>query len=126
MLFRSVTQDAEKHSNPRGILIAAGPLARDELKSNGCDLGHVVTFIKLAPWRLQVGSHGGHDVHIMILRSCDIIASEDLARQLREGTKKIEEFVVRKDNRAFITHVITDAVTGATIHPLQPTIPEDY
>ena len=119
-------QDAEKFSNPRGVLVAAGPIALDELRSNGCDLGHIITFIKLAPWRLQIASHGGHDDHILILRSCDVIASEDLARALRAGDAHVEEFHVEKDGRVFVTHIIKDARRGAAWHPQQPTIPEDY
>lgn len=126
-----IVKDAEKFSNPRGVLIAAGPIALDEIRSNGADLGHVVTFIKLAPWRLQVAAHRGRDEHILIMRSCDLIASEDLARQLREGALAIAPFKVERDGRAFTTHVIreelyTESTAVPVRHPMQPSIPEDY
>lgn len=125
IVMPAVTQDAEKHSNPRGILVSAGPIALDELRSNGVELGHVITFIKLAPFRLQVGTHGGKDDHLLLMRSCDVLASEDLAHDLRSGVVKLEEFVVEKEGRKFITHVFRDTRRDGVMHPQQPVIPED-
>jgi len=80
-LAKARTQEAA----PRGILISAGQLALDGLRSNGIELGHVVRFIRLAPWRMRVDTIGGQEQHALILRSGDLIGSEDLRDELRSN-----------------------------------------
>ena len=118
-------KDGEKYSSPRGILLAAGPIALDEIRSNGVELGHVVTFIRMAPWRIEIAIRGGKPEHVLVQRSCDLIASEDLATAIRDGEVKFVEFEVEKDGRKFFTHAIKDARRPDVIHPQQPIIPED-
>lgn len=125
IVMTQVTKESEKFSNPRGILVAAGLLALDEIRSSGVDLGHVVTFIKLAPWRLQVASHSGVDEHLLVLRSCDLIASEDLMSAIRSGHIEVKLDVVEKDGRKYTTHIYLDKRTGKEWHPLMPSMPEE-
>lgn len=80
------SQKSLKNESPRGVIVSAGLSALDNLRSNGIDLGHIVNFIRLSPWRYVMGNYGGTDQHIMILRDGDIIASEDV-RQAIAGKK---------------------------------------
>lgn len=74
----------------RGIIISAGLLALDELRSNGIDLGHYVRFIKNAPWKMQVDTVEGHEVYELVMRSGDLVSDEDLSEALRRGECRIE------------------------------------
>lgn len=69
----------------RGIIVSAGLKALDNLRSNGCDLGHIVRFIRNAPWRMDVDTVEGHEVYELVMRDGDLVASEDLAEALRRG-----------------------------------------
>ena len=97
----------EKDSYPRGVIVSAGLQALDVLRSNGMDIGHVVTFVRLAPWRMRVETVAGIEYHLMVLRAGDIIASEDLAHQLSTG----ERAVLQLKDKARVEHVYT--VSGA-------------
>jgi co-chaperonin GroES (HSP10) len=82
-------RDYENTSCPRGIVVAAGARALDDLRCNGIDLGHIVTFLRMAPWRINTDMVAGHQEKLIILRSGDIVGSEDLAEQLRRGDVKL-------------------------------------
>lgn len=112
----------EKESYPRGVIVSAGLQALDVLRSNGMDLGHVITFVRLAPWRMRVETVAGIEYHLMVLRVGDIIASEDTASELRSG------------ERLLLTNVTTDGVVehsyenqdGLAFKPAQAEIDEAY
>jgi hypothetical protein len=73
----------------RGIIVSAGPLALDEIRGNGMDVGHYVRFIKNAPWRMQVDMVQGTAIHLLVMRAGDIVSSEDLAEALKRGECKL-------------------------------------
>jgi hypothetical protein len=75
---------------PRGVIVSAGLRALDSLRSNGMDLGHIVSFVRLSPWRLPVDMIAGAPVYVLILRDSDIVGSEDTAAALRAGGLVIE------------------------------------
>ena len=85
-----IGQKRIKESNPEGILVAAGLEALDQLRMNGIDLGHMVSFVRQAPWRKVVDYVEGKEFYVMIFRSGDLIGSEDLVRLMREGDVTIE------------------------------------
>lgn len=99
---------------PRGVLVGAGLKALDNLRCNGIDLGHIVHFVRLSPWRLPVDRIDGTLFHVLILRDADIIGSEDLAMNMRKGLARIQ----LNDNG--------EHVLGGTIGSSAPLTPDDY
>lgn len=80
-----MVRDAEERGEPRGVIISAGAQALDCLTSHGMDLGHIVWFVRLSPWRRQVGLVDGRPQDVLILRVGDIVASEDLAKETQQA-----------------------------------------
>lgn len=80
----------ELRSCHRGLLIAAGGLALDALRSNGVDLGHIVHFIHVNPWRLVVDYAEGHFFQILAMTVDQIAGSEDLAEAMKTGKAKMQ------------------------------------
>lgn len=74
----------------RGVLIAGGGLALDALRSNGVDLGHIVHFIHVNPWRLFVDYEDGQDYQVLAMTVDCITGSEDLAESLKTGKAKMQ------------------------------------
>lgn len=83
-------QDFEATSCPKGIVVAAGARALDELRCNGVDLGHMVVFMRLAPWRIETDTVGGRTEKLIVMRAGDIVGSADLADSIRAGDVKIQ------------------------------------
>ena len=74
---------------PRGVIVTAGLLALDALRSNGMDLGHIVNFGRLAPFAKVIDEIGGHVMTLLIMSAGDIISSEDLPRLLKDRTARV-------------------------------------
>lgn len=108
----------EREEAPRAIVVAAGALALDHLRSNGMDLGHIVSFVRMAPWRMRFDMVGGKPQHMLVLRDGDIIASEDTHTLLKIGHLKLE--CNAEGKHVYVTR------DGATHAPEQPWISEDY
>lgn len=80
---------------PRGIIISAGLSALDTLRDHGMDVGHVVTLLRVAPWRVVYDIIGGEQFAFLVVQDRDIVGSEDTARmlasrQLLRDTVKLE------------------------------------
>ena len=71
--------------NPRGIVISAGLKALDELRSHGMDVGHIVRFQRLTPYRFICDNVHGKDVAVLVMYASHITGSEDLAREIHSG-----------------------------------------
>lgn len=108
-----------EEETPRGVLVGAGMRALDCLRSNGIDLGHIVSFIRQAPWRMPVEMVSGVDFYLLILRVGDITGSEDLRAQVAAGKAKIEWNLEQGQ------HTFVDA-EGKRWDPTLPFLPEDY
>ena len=79
-------QRRERENNPRGVLIAAGPAALDALRSNGVELGHLVAFIQLAPFRMSHGyDEQGKEDEVIVLSASDVTGSRDLRQKMLVG-----------------------------------------
>lgn len=104
---------------PRGILVSAGLQALDHLRSNGIELGHMVSLIRLAPWRMPIDNVLGAELYVLILRTGDITGSEDLRVALAAGKCRIE---FDKESRQ---HIYVDE-QGQPWTPTVPFLPEDY
>lgn len=73
----------------RGIVVSAGLQALDILRSNGCDIGHIVRYTHVNPWRHEIDYCEGKSFELMIVNAGDVNVSEDLAETLRGGVVKI-------------------------------------
>lgn len=86
-----IPEDAQS-PNVRGVLLAMGPRAMDCLISNGIDVGHIVVFSKFAGWEREENiaakdktpEHRRHN-HVLNLKDKDIIESDDLFDEIRQG-----------------------------------------
>lgn len=112
-------QKKNEEEAPRGILVSAGLQALDCLRSNGIDLGHMVSMLRLAPWRMPVEIVAGKYEYLLILRTGDITGSEDLRVALAEGKCRIHY------DEEHGQHLYVDE-NGKRWTPTLPFIPEDY
>lgn len=111
----------DEREAPRGIVVSAGLSALDTLRSNGIDLGHIVGYVRLAPWRKTVDCYLGKEVQALIIRAGDIVSSEDLMTGILGGACSIE--VREKDG--FADHWFK-GVDGQVYKPSQPFSGEDF
>jgi hypothetical protein len=107
----------EEESVPRGIIISAGLKARDNLVSNGIDIGHMVNFIRLSPFRIPYMSISGQEFYLLVMRDGDIIASEELPAEREGGLRTL----VGKNNEGGLMHYLEGSG-----QPKVPFISEDY
>ncbi len=110
-----------KNEAPRGILLTAGLKALDSLRSNGMELGHIVSFIQAAPWRIFVDYVKGHRPAILVMNVGDIMGSEDLALQTRSGELREE---LKETAQGAMQHVYVNR-DGKYHFPVQPWIGDD-
>jgi len=111
------TAEARKDEAPRGILLAAGLEARDRLTSHGIHLGHMVIFLRAAPFRLRTGWTGARENKVIILQSGDVVGSEDLRASILAGDTAIS---ATADEGGTFHHYTNHP------HPLPDEHPEDY
>lgn len=116
------TRKGKREETPRGVIVSAGLRALDNLRSNGIDVGHLVNFIRLAPWRIPIASHAGHVSHLMVLRDGDLIASEDIVGQQRRREVRIKAIETEGGGT---THVFIDE-NGKAWSPQEPFVDESY
>lgn len=120
IIMPDTVKSREKKQTPQGIIVAAGAKALDELRCNGIDLGHMVAFLRIAPWRIETDTVKGTAEDLMVFRVGDIIGSVDLQDQIRKGIIKVVF-----DKEAY-EHAYLDTRTGESWHPqtVDPAIPE--
>lgn len=75
----------ERQQNPRGVIISAGLHAYTALRSHGSDIGNIVRFVRLAPWRITVGREGKKDIELFPLRADNLVVDDDQALDVHEG-----------------------------------------
>ena len=114
-------EDRAKEEAARGVLVAAGLHALDTLRSHGIDIGHIVTFARLAPMRLPLLEVRGCRYPILMVRDGDINGSEDLAKSIRSGECRYETM---RDAKG-IHHFFVDK-KGQRWIPQETWIPEEY
>ncbi len=112
-------RDYEHKETPRGIIVSAGLDALEHLHSNGMDLGHIVGFIRNAPWAKEVDFFEGKPIQMFIMRSGDLTGSEDLQANLRAG--KVRYIWDANTNE----YLFVDQ-TGKQWKPQMPWMPDDF
>lgn len=86
IVMPETTKDREKETACLGIIVSAGLKALDELRSHGIDLGHLVNFVRLSPYRVPVTTIAGRDFNLLVFSAGDVVGSCDLALNLKERT----------------------------------------
>lgn len=112
-----------REETPRGIIVSAGLMALDHLRSQGMDLGHMVNFVRMQPWRLPVAYLAGHEFQLIVIRDGDIIASEELPHQRKCDGVKTELFEDDGDRYHVLTKHGRPLMDG---RPTKPPIPSEY
>lgn len=110
-------EKAELRTGARGVIVAAGLLALDALRSNGVDLGHIVRANHVNPWRLAVDFAEGMEFEVLVMQAGYLSGSEDLANAIRNETTKVTRNAEGK-------HVLADH-EGNTWDPVMPWDPNE-
>lgn len=84
------TRSREQNEAPRGVLVSAGLKALDAIRSNGMDLGHIVTFAHYVVGTMVVDMIDGIPCKVSVMNAGHISGSEDLRIALLEGRCRIE------------------------------------
>ncbi len=111
--------DKDKDTAPEGIIVAAGLEALKVLRSNGMDVGHHVYFLHMNPYWFQCQTSPRGKAHfVRILVVGDIVGSMDLAKDLRTGASRLQEF---DDGTPYYIRLGQEPVT-----PVLPVLPKEY
>lgn len=86
-----LSQRKDMQEGHRGVLISAGLIALDHLKSHGIELGHIVSTNKNVPFARRCEQLEAEDMFYLVMRDADLAGSETLAQELLEGTKVVVE-----------------------------------
>lgn len=114
------TQKREKEGNPRGVIVSAGLGAMDVIRSNGMDLGHIVGFVYLAPFKRPVVNIEGHWFSLIVLSVGDILDSEDTRAAIASG--RIET----RYDQGTGKHYYYDTKTKTQYDPRSPWVSDQY
>lgn len=127
---RIVRPQAEQSSSirraPRGILVSAGLQALDQLHSHGVQVGHIVNFLQLVPWQIQCDIIEGKSYSVLVMRSSDIIGSEDLADGLRDAYVCRKAVKVMREGQVTTVEHVYQTRDGACLKPQAPYMSEEY
>lgn len=115
-----IRKEYDKAETPRGIIVGAGLLALDALRSHGMGLGHIVRILRNAPWRMPIGYVGSTSFGVFVMASRHVSGSEDLAAALLAGTVRItyEEVTNQYGDKVF-RHLYVDE-EGRAWNPVDP------
>lgn len=102
------TKDILRSEASRAVILDAGLLALDSLRSNGIDLGHIVCFTRFSPCRPVVDVIKGKELRVVVVHAGDIRWSETLRAEVRAGKKKVVRRLIEKTWR----HIYVDTTTN--------------
>lgn len=100
------TKKRQKDSTARGVLVAAGLTAMDQLRGHGIELGHYVWVARLSPWAHTIDIEEEGEVQMLFLRAGNVVGSEDLLAQRKAGGVIVSR---DKDGRHLFTFEGTEA-----------------
>lgn len=119
------TRDWQRMMSPKVVIVSAGLLALDNIRSHGIDLGHTVIINQMTPYRFECGTVNGKVQRCLIIRDGDICGSEELSRDMQAGRCRVDSKLVKgKDGSEFVQHFFVDK-DGKTWDPQTPWIPDD-
>lgn len=90
IVMPDTVREGLRSETSRGILIGAGALALDQLRSNGVDLGHIVRFTKMTPYMQPIDVVNGKMFTCLVMMSGHITSSETLEAERRSGEKVLD------------------------------------
>lgn len=79
----------ELQEAPRGVIVAAGLTALDQLRSHGIDVGHTIDFYQIAPLRKRLPTIAGREPTLVMIQARYVFGSEELAKNIRERKCRI-------------------------------------
>lgn len=91
IVLAETTKARELNKAPIGIIVSAGLIALDKLKSHGMDLGHKVIFTHSAPYFVRYDVVEGQDYHLIVLKAGHITASYNLAEDMRSRRVNVRQ-----------------------------------
>ncbi len=103
ILKPEATLDREKKSSPRGLIVAAGLKAMDELNGHGVGLGHIVWLTKWSFYSHETERTAQGGVEFLFMRAGDVVGSEDLLTSFNDGDVTVKvvdgqhQYVVDED-----------------------------
>lgn len=106
-------QKGREQEASRGIIVGAGLGALDRMASHGIEVGDIIQFTRLSPFRQWYDHIEGQDMFLLALHGGDPISCEDLRVKLWDGRLK----VVQVEDESGVTHYYQDA-NGRKIRPL--------
>lgn len=83
------TQNIEVATASRGIVVTAGLSAMDSLSDHGIEIGDIVRFVRLSPWRQQIVRIGAEWFELVMLKPGDICADEDHWQRLQSREMRL-------------------------------------
>lgn len=83
----------------RVVIVSAGLETMEVFASHGIAIGSIVNIIRMSPWHVLIGNYMGVDTHLMVLRTGDVVSSEDQRELLKAG--KVKKTV--RDGKGYFT-----------------------
>jgi hypothetical protein len=120
LVLPETVRQRDMYSTPRGVLIAAGLGALDVMHSHGVELGHMIHFQRIAPFKRRIGRYAGEEMQVWVLQIGDLASSEDLAAEIRAGSLKVEP----QDDNGSVQYRVVDK-KGRARTPKTPWISPD-
>lgn len=116
IILTEETRKRELNKAPIGIIVSAGMLALDALRSNGLDLGHKVVFVHSAPYHIRYEVIEGQDFHLVVLEAGQIRGSYELAEDLKTRRVRV---IQNPSNSESVEHILIDE-NGKPVMPQAP------
>lgn len=91
ILLTEQMKDESDYYGVQGIIVSAGLVALEHLRTNGMDLGHRVMFASTILRKICVGHYADKEFDLLVMSSADIQGSYDTMRLLREKKMRIVE-----------------------------------
>jgi hypothetical protein len=120
IIMPQTAREYHHRETPRGIIVSAGLQAEEVLYGNGMAVGHIVRFIRNAPWAMPVDNINAKPYHVFVMRDGDITGSEDLMANLKAGKVKRVERTEAPGKFCY------EDENGRQWDPRQPWIPDDF
>jgi len=120
------SQSRSARELPRGLLVSAGIIALDALRSHGIDLGHMVSFTNQMPWQLPLGRVGdaenSMEFSLLQMRAGDISGSEETRKLMLAGRLQVVAHA-REDGVVEHRYELDGKPLG---NPIEPFSGQDY
>jgi hypothetical protein len=98
---------------PKGVIVAAGLSALDQLRSHGADIGHTIFFYQLAPLRMRLPAIAGKEASLIMIQARYVFGSEELAANLKARACRI----ISRENEAGVAEHFYIDENGKTWKP---------